>query len=156
MDNRTKWFPVCWQHFAKHLFHGKWCLLTHISYLGSTLQWHHSECVGVSNHQPHDCYPNVYSRRRSMKTSKLRITGLCVENSPVTGEFPAQRASNVKNVSIWWRHDELTVIRHWFRYWLGVKQVGSHYLSLCWPASLMLISITWPQCVKVSSVSNNC
>ena len=25
-------------------------------------------------------------------------------NSPVTGEFPAQRASNAENVDIWWRH----------------------------------------------------
>ena len=25
-------------------------------------------------------------------------------NSPVTGEFPAQIASNAENVSIWWRH----------------------------------------------------
>ena len=25
-------------------------------------------------------------------------------NPPVTGEFPAQRASNPENVSIWWRH----------------------------------------------------
>ena len=25
-------------------------------------------------------------------------------NSPVTGEFPAQMASNAENVSIWWRH----------------------------------------------------
>ena len=32
------------------------------------------------------------------------VTGLCVGNSPVTGEFPAQKASNAKNVSIWWRH----------------------------------------------------
>ena len=30
-------------------------------------------------------------RRRSEKTSKLRVTGLCVGNSPLTGEFPAQR-----------------------------------------------------------------
>ena len=27
-------------------------------------------------------------RRRSKKTSKFRVTGLCEENSPVTGEFP--------------------------------------------------------------------
>ena len=33
--------------------------------------------------------------------------GLCVGNSPVTGEFPAQMASNAENVSIWWRHHEL-------------------------------------------------
>ena len=25
-------------------------------------------------------------------------------NSPVTGEFPTQRASNAENVSIWWHH----------------------------------------------------
>ena len=32
------------------------------------------------------------------------VTGLCAGNSPVTGEFPAQMASNVENGSIWWRH----------------------------------------------------
>ena len=30
----------------------------------------------------------VYSRRRSKKASKLRVTGFCAGNSPVTGEFP--------------------------------------------------------------------
>ena len=44
------------------------------------------------------------------KTSKLRVTGLCAGNSPVAGEFPAQRASNAENVSIWWRHHDPTVI----------------------------------------------
>ena len=48
----------------------------------------------------------VYSRRRSKKTSKLCVTGLFVGNSPVTGEFPTQRASNAENVSIWWRHHD--------------------------------------------------
>ena len=49
-------------------------------------------------------YSIVYSRRRSKKTLKLCVTGLCEGNSPVTGEFPAQRASNAENISIWWRH----------------------------------------------------
>ena len=49
-------------------------------------------------------YSTVYLRRRSKKTPKLRVAGLCVGNSPVIGEFPAQRASNAENVSIWWRH----------------------------------------------------
>ena len=31
-------------------------------------------------------------------------SGAGVGNSLVTGEFPAQRASNAENVSIWWRH----------------------------------------------------
>ena len=44
------------------------------------------------------------------ETSKLRVTSLCVGNSPVTGKFPAWMASNAENVSIWWRHHELTVI----------------------------------------------
>ena len=51
-------------------------------------------------------YSTVYSSRRSKKTSKPRVTGLCEGNSPVTGEFPAQRASNTENVSIWWRHND--------------------------------------------------
>ena len=70
----------------------------------SSLQWHHNGHNGISNHQPHDCLLNRLFRRRSKKTSKLRVTGLCERNSPVTGEFPAQRASNAENVSIWWCH----------------------------------------------------
>ena len=51
-------------------------------------------------------YSTVYSRCRSKKTSKLHVTGLCAGNSLVTGEFPAQRATNADNISIWWRvHD---------------------------------------------------
>ena len=46
-------------------------------------------------------YSSVYSRCRSKKTSKLRVTGLCEGNSPMTGEFSAQRASNAENVSMW-------------------------------------------------------
>ena len=48
-------------------------------------------------------YSTVYSGA-DKKTSKLRATGLCVGNSPVTGEFPAQMTSIAENVSIWWRH----------------------------------------------------
>ena len=72
-----------------------------------SLPGNHDERDGVSNHQPHDCLLNRLFRRRSKKTSKLRVTGLCAGNSSVTGEFPAQRASNAKNVSIWWRHQDL-------------------------------------------------
>ena len=73
------------------------------------LQWRHNESDGVSNHQPHDYLLNRYSSRRWQKTSKIHVTGLCVGNSPVTGEFPAQRARNAVNVFIWWRHHARTV-----------------------------------------------
>ena len=67
-------------------------------------QWRHNERGGVSNHQPQDCLLSRLFGHRSKKTAKLRVTGLCTGNSPVTGEFPAQMASNAENVSIWWRH----------------------------------------------------
>ena len=46
------------------------------------LPWHHNGHDGVWNHQPHDCLLNRLFRRRSKKTSKLRVTGLCAGNSP--------------------------------------------------------------------------
>ena len=49
-------------------------------------------------------FTQPFIQGRSKKTSKLRITGLCAWNSPVTGEFPTQMVSNTENVSIWWRH----------------------------------------------------
>ena len=77
-----------------------------------TLLWRHNGQGGVSNHQPHDCLLNRLFGCRSKKTSKLRVTGLCVGNSPGTGEFPAQMASNAENVSIWWRHHDCIRIKH--------------------------------------------
>ena len=39
------------------------------------------------------------------KTSKLCVTGICVGNSQVTSEFPAQRATNAGDFFfIWLRH----------------------------------------------------
>ena len=46
------------------------------------LRWRHNDHDSVSVHQPHGCLLNCLFRRRSKKTSKLRVTGLCVGNSP--------------------------------------------------------------------------
>ena len=62
----------------------------------STLQWRQNEHDGVSNHRPYDCLLNRLFMRRLKKTSKLRFTGLCEGNSPVTGEYPAQSASDAE------------------------------------------------------------
>ena len=64
--------------------------------------------------------------RRSKKTSKSRVTGLCAGNSPGTGEFPAQMASNAENVSIWWRHHVAKFQTHF-----GDTSVISDILFLC-------------------------
>ena len=74
-----------------------------------SLKWRHNERDGVSNHLRLGCSLNCLFRRRSKKTSNLRVTGLCDGNSPVTGEFPSRRASNAQNVFIWWRHHMATV-----------------------------------------------
>ena len=49
-------------------------------------------------------FSTVYFRRRSKKTSKLRVTGLCsgIHRWPVNS--PAQRVSNAEKVYIWWRN----------------------------------------------------
>ena len=49
---------------------------------GISLQWRHNDHDSISNHQPHDCLLNRLFRHRSKKTSRLRVTGLCVRNSP--------------------------------------------------------------------------
>ena len=71
------------------------------------IKWRHNGRNGVSNHQPHHCLLNRLFRRRSKKTSKFHVTGLCAGNSPVTGGFPAQKASNAEKISIWWRHHDI-------------------------------------------------
>ena len=86
--------------FSKHKFR----IFHPISFFCNASLHYNMERDGVSNHQPHDCLLNRLFRRRSKKTSKLCVTGLCAGNSPLTGEFPAQRVSNAENVSIWWRH----------------------------------------------------
>ena len=73
------------------------------------LKWRHNRRDSVWNHQPHDCLHNRLFRRRSKKTpallafEALRHWPLCGKSTG-TGEFPAQMASYVENVSIWWRH----------------------------------------------------
>ena len=73
----------------------------HALYNMLTLLWRRNRRGSVSNQQPHDCLLNRLFRRRSKKTSKLRVTGLCAGNSPGT-----QMISNAENVSIWCRHHE--------------------------------------------------
>ena len=89
---------VNWKWLPYYLWH----ILSNGCY--TSIRWRHNGRDGVSNHQPHDCLLKRLSWRWWKETSKLRVTGLCAGNSPVTGEFPAQRASDAENVFIWWHH----------------------------------------------------
>ena len=79
-----------------------------------TLHWCDNERDGVLNQRCLDCLLSHLFKRSSKKTSKLRFTGLC-EGWPVTGEFPAQRADNVENASIWWRHHVIRIAANTWR-----------------------------------------
>ena len=57
-------------------------LLSFKNEIVTTLHWRQNDHDGVSNHQPHGCLLNRLFGRRSKKTSKLRVTGLCAGNSP--------------------------------------------------------------------------
>ena len=81
-----------------HIF--LWCIIP----CCKALQWCHNGSYGVSNRQRLIRLLNCLFRRRSKKTSKLRVTGLCEVNPLVTGEFRSKKASNTENVSILWRH----------------------------------------------------
>ena len=88
------------------------CIYAHIrvalGFLFFILEWRHNGCDGVSNHCRLGCLLKRLFMRRSKKTSKLR---LYEGNSPVTDEFPSQRASSTKNVSIWWHHYDFSILR---------------------------------------------
>ena len=64
---------ICWNPMRI------WGLCLHRQW---ALSWRHNGRDSVSNHQPQGCLLNRLLRRRSKKTSKLRVTGLCVGNSP--------------------------------------------------------------------------
>ena len=46
-------------------------------HLAISLQWRHNERDGLPNHQPRGCLLYLLFSRRSKKTSKIRVTGLC-------------------------------------------------------------------------------
>ena len=81
--------------------------------LRNSSRWRHNEHDSVSNHQPQYCLFNRIFRRRSKKTSKLRVTGICAGNSARTGGFPAQMASKAENFPISWHHHDLLYHAIW-------------------------------------------
>ena len=85
-----------------------------------TLRWRHNDRDSVSNHQPHDCLLNRLFRRRSKKTSKLRVTGLCagIHRGPVNSphKWPVTRKM--------FPFDDVIMIA--FQGWVGPFTSGAH------------------------------
>ena len=121
-------------HFSPAFLHG-W------EGIAISLEWRHNEHDSVSNHRRFDLFNRAFLRR-SKKTSKLLVTGLCEGNSPVTGEFPTQRASDAENASIWLCHyvfflSETKLIMYWFWYFLQYLNcvLFLNCKFICWTAN---------------------
>ena len=97
---------------------------THISYWvlamvflpQYALQWQHND---VSNHRRLDCLPTRFFRRRSKKRSKLRATGLCEGNSPVTGD-----KGPVTRKMFPFQFDDVIMEKYVFTHW-GLNTMGN-------------------------------
>ena len=73
---------ISWDWLLKCSFHLSCSPSKRTAICSKPLRWRHNGPDSVSNHQPHVCLLNRLFRRRSKETSKLRVTGLCVGNSP--------------------------------------------------------------------------
>ena len=113
------------------------CWMNAMSHWNFPLLWPHNGRDGASNHQPHDCLLNRSFRRRSRKTSKLCVTGLCAGNS--------QMASNAGNVSIWWRYHAKP-----FECDRCTNSLKQNYSHAQWnPSFCSLPSLTVKSCVTI-------
>ena len=73
-----------------------------------TLPWRHNDHDSVSKSPASRLFTQPFIQTQIKENIKApRHWPLCGEVTG-TGEFPAQRATYAENVSIWWRHHELT------------------------------------------------
>ena len=108
----------------------------------SPLHWRQNGHDSVSNHQPHDCLLKRLFRPRSKKTSKLRVTGLCAGNSPVTDEFPhkwpvTRKMLPFDDVTMQWCHSRVCHPggHHWDYYpdTLSCNQIPATHVKIGHP-----------------------
>ena len=130
-----------------------------ISATSIALRWRHNERDGVSEYQSHDCLLNRLFTRRSKKTSKLRVTGLCEGNSTVTGEFPTQRANNKENISIWWCHHEcsymLSVVSNMATLVFALHCGNYHYTKILHCYTVSLHPVLTATCCEIEIRAHN-
>ena len=89
-------------------------------------------------------YSTVYSDADERKHQSSASLG---GNSPGTGEFPAQMASNLENVSIWWRnHEVYTLPLHnivSIELWSHDDVMACARFPHCWPFVWRIPSCKW-------------
>ena len=127
----------------------------------SSLHWRHNDHGCVSNNQHRGCLLNRLFRRRWKKTSKLRVTGLCVGNSPGPVNSPHKGPITRKMFPF---HD---VIMYSTKFYVPIakdSQMMSWHVTFpyCWPFVRGTIGHSWfcftkgPQCSDALNVTTWC
>ena len=91
-----------------------------VDHVQAPLHWPHNDHDGVSNHQHHGYLLNRLFRRRSKNTSKLRVTGLCVGNSPRSVNSPHKGSVTRKMFPF----DDVTM--RWWQIMVSAYMSGQH------------------------------
>ena len=119
-----------WWLKSKHIF--KFLQLS-IPYTPLWTRWPHPVCLVISE----------WSVRPHINSSPLDKT-ITILQTTHSNAF-----SWMKTFVFWFEFHwslflraQLTIIKHWFRWWLGAEQATSHYLNQCLPSSLMHICST--------------
>ena len=140
-----------------------------------------SMMVSLIINQAYHCLLDRLFRRRSKKTLKLRIAGLCQGNFTGDRWIPRQRGSNAENVSIWWRHHDGWInchirnvflrnsskIPHAFTWWIH-KPLYSEFIVSEWYMDILVSwntfilnsqCMAWIRsniCIVLSIIKNSC
>ena len=112
------------------------------------------------------------------ETSRSALLALCEGNLPLTGKFPAQKASNATNPSVWWGHHVPDILQItppkpffwaevWFAFhknvcqtancywsWLRTRKTLIHCLISWWPR-LRCVCVIRPYCVNIVRSGHN-
>ena len=155
LSDSLTWYPkVGYMFYTTHslLKLDNWSIVTVRMLAVYTLQWRNNGRHRVSNHQLHDCLLDCSFRRRSKKTSKLRVT--CPVNSPQ--KWPVMRKMlPFDDVIMRWNDTEETesATVTWYYAWCRHKM---ETFSVTGPVCGEFTGHRWISLTKVSDVELWC
>ena len=95
-----------------------------------TLQWRHNERDSFSNHRCLDSLLNRLCRRRSKKTLRLCVIGLCEGNSPVLVNSPHKGPVTRKCLHLMTSSWKQSCVELLLEYSMGVRSIS--WLLISW------------------------
>ena len=97
------WWPLCRLAFFPFVMSSLSASVLYGNETNKWFVWHCSDVIMCAMVPQGTLFAQRFVfRRRSKKTSKPRVTGVCQGKPLLTDGFPSQRASSAKNISVWW------------------------------------------------------